>query len=247
MARQNRGVKLMEGTIEKKIDTSDIVQLISVEKDKRNLFIANYSNSKETTEFNYDSTDKAIKLMSYRTIRSNIAGNVDSLSSVVMLDGIRFNKYEIKININDKFKMTMSIVTSFYKGLFLSMSYVYTDNTIGEEIELMLKNSKFEKPKKDSILSQSDLKKYILAETKPGGKLDYFSPIKGKEFDVVQIKPRLIAPMIEVALYKWGTACFELGLNTVDDAYAIFARYKGSKLNIRETTMIKDGFDKKNY
>ena len=25
--------------------------------------------------------------------------------------------------------------------------------------------------------------------------------------------------MIDVALYKWGSACFELGLNTVDEAF----------------------------
>jgi hypothetical protein len=30
-----------------------------------------------------------------------------------------------------------------------------------------------------------------------------------------------------VALYKWGRACFDIGVNTVEDAYGIFAEHQG--------------------
>lgn len=95
------------------------------------------------------------------------------------------------------------------------------------------------------VLSQKDLKIYILTQTKPGGKLDFFTPIKGIELNGVQIKPGIFASNREIALYKWGNACSDLGLNNVDDAYAIFAEFKNRNLNIPEKTMIKDGFDKK--
>ena len=150
--------------------------------------------------------------------------------------------------IEEKYDADASIENSYLKFNNKKLGIISNQETKQAVIQLIKKEHlDLGDTSNIQILSQSDLKKYILAETKPGGKLDYFTPITGKEFDIVQIKPGVIAPMIEVALYKWGTACFELGLNTVDDAYTIFVEYKGRNLNIRETTTIKDGFDKKNY
>ena len=48
------------------------------------------------------------------------------------------------------------------------------------------------------VYSQADigkyqeLKKQILTETKEGGKLDFFTPIKGHEYDGVQSKARIV-------------------------------------------------------
>ena len=41
--------------------------------------------------------------------------------------------------------------------------------------------------------SEEDLKKLILTESKEGGKLDFFSEIKGHEMEGLQIKPGLIS------------------------------------------------------
>jgi len=40
--QQSKDIKMIEGTIEKKVDSTDIVQLISAGKDKSNLFMVNY-------------------------------------------------------------------------------------------------------------------------------------------------------------------------------------------------------------
>jgi hypothetical protein len=95
------------------------------------------------------------------------------------------------------------------------------------------------------ILSKGALHAKILAETKEGGKLDFFSPIKGKEMEAVQFKPGLIVTRIEFALYMWGRANFELGVGTLDEAFGIFAEFRGRELNIRERESIKDGFEKR--
>lgn len=94
------------------------------------------------------------------------------------------------------------------------------------------------------ILSKEELRTYILTQTKEGGEFDFFTPIKGKEYDGVQIKPGLFSTNIGVALYKWGRANFDLGVNTVDDAFFIFAEFKGRELNQREKDYIKKGFGK---
>jgi hypothetical protein len=84
----------------------------------------------------------------------------------------------------------------------------------------------------------------ILKETKPGGTLDFFTPIKGHEYDAVQIKPGLFDSRIDIALYMWGKTNKDLGVATLDEAYAIFAEFKGRALNVREKECIKLGFEK---
>ena len=92
--------------------------------------------------------------------------------------------------------------------------------------------------------SKQELHANILKETKPGGQLDYFTPIKGHEMEGIQIKPGLFDTRIGIALYRWGKANKDLGVPTLDEAYAIFAEFKGRDLNIREKQYIKDGFEK---
>lgn len=94
------------------------------------------------------------------------------------------------------------------------------------------------------IPTQEELKTIILSETKEGGKLDFFTEIKGKEYDGVQIKPGVFSTKLGIALYKWGRATFENGVNTVEDSYKIFAEFKGRELNQREKEYIKLGFNK---
>jgi len=100
------------------------------------------------------------------------------------------------------------------------------------------------KPSKITLVSKNKLQEYILSETKEGGKFDFFTEIKGKEYDGIQVKPGLFATKLSIALYKWGHACFDIGVNTVEDVYEIFSKYKGRPLNDREKGYLKRGFYK---
>jgi hypothetical protein len=95
-----------------------------------------------------------------------------------------------------------------------------------------------------TIPSKDQLHTIILKETKEGGKLDFFTPIKGKEMQGIQIKPGLIDTRIGFALYKWGKANYDLGVATIDEAYAIFAEFRGRPLDVREKSYIKLGFER---
>jgi hypothetical protein len=94
------------------------------------------------------------------------------------------------------------------------------------------------------ILSKEQLKEIVVTESKEGGKLDFFTEIKGHEMDGIQIKPGLFDTKIGIALYKWGRANFNLGVNTVDDALEFWAEFKGRQPNQREKEYIKLGFNK---
>lgn len=118
--------------------------------------------------------------------------------------------------------------------------------TIKKAVEKLIKKEKLNQTETSKllVLSQADLRKKILSETKNGGQLDFFAEIKGKEFNAVSIKKGLFATNLEIALYKWGRATYELGLNTFEDSYLVFAKYKERELNQRELAGIKRGFNK---
>jgi acyl-CoA-binding protein len=97
---------------------------------------------------------------------------------------------------------------------------------------------------KVKMLSKDEIKMVVLEQSKPGGRLDFFTEIKGREMEGIQIKPGLFDTRIGIALYNWGRANFDLGVNTIEDALAIWAELKGRPANQREKDYIKLGFDK---
>lgn len=123
---------------------------------------------------------------------------------------------------------------------------IISNQEIEEAVLTLIKKEKLSKKKPSDVMlpSKQDIKSFILAETKEGGKLDFFTEIKGKEFDGVQIKAGVFTTKQSVALYKWGRACFDIGVNTVEDAYEIFAEHKGKPVNERDKEYIRMGFYK---
>ncbi|QIG88665.1 hypothetical protein G6R40_02825 [Chryseobacterium sp. POL2] len=126
------------------------------------------------------------------------------------------------------------------------MFKIISNQEIEKAVLALIKKEKLNKKKPSDIIipSKSELKSFILAETKQGGKLDFFTEIKGKEYDGVQIKQGVFTTKQSVALYQWGRACFDIGVNTVEDTYDIFAEHQGKPVNERDKEYIKAGFYK---
>jgi hypothetical protein len=123
---------------------------------------------------------------------------------------------------------------------------IIADQKIHDAVLQVIKKEKLDKKKPSEIIlpSKKELKEYILTETKEGGKLDFFTEIKGKEYEAIQIKPMVFSTYLGIAIYKWGRACYDIGVNTLEDTYEIFAEYKGRDLNKKEKDYIKMGFNK---
>lgn len=93
------------------------------------------------------------------------------------------------------------------------------------------------------IRTQAEIKTHILQESKEDGELDFFTEIKGKEYEGIFVKPKVMATRQGMAFYKWGKACYDLGIESVDDTLSIYAEFKGRALNQREKDYIKMGFN----
>ena len=123
---------------------------------------------------------------------------------------------------------------------------IISNDEIQKAVLAIIEKNKLHKktPSNISLLSKNQIKALVLEESKEGGSFDFFTEIKGKEYKAIQVKPGVFSTNSGIALYKWGRACFEVGVNTVEDAYAIFAKFKGRALNTREKAYIKLGFYK---
>ena len=136
---------MKEGTIDKKKDSTDFVKLISAQKEPSNSFIVNYNRSKKVNKANYDSIDNAIRQDLFWPVRHGTGGIFDTLSSVIIIDGIKFNKYQIHVNVKERLNLVMWIMTTFYRNHLIVIAATYTIKEVGEEIEKMFLESKFEK------------------------------------------------------------------------------------------------------
>lgn len=123
---------------------------------------------------------------------------------------------------------------------------IISNQEIEKAVLALIKKEKLDKKTASDIMipSQSEIKSFILTETKENGKLDFFTEIKGSEYDGVQIKPGVFTTKQSVALYQWGRACFDIGVNTVEDTYDIFTQHQGKPVNERDKEYIKAGFYK---
>lgn len=91
---------------------------------------------------------------------------------------------------------------------------------------------------------QAKIKDRILKETREGGKYDFFTQIKGHEYDGVQIKPGIYDTKLGLALILWGKVNYDLGVSKLEDAYMIFSQHKGSEISSREKEYIKIGYNR---
>jgi len=122
---------------------------------------------------------------------------------------------------------------------------IIQSQTIEDAVVKLIKDEKLNKKKPSDIvmLSKKEQRNYILEETKEGGELDFFTEIKGKEYDGIQIKPGVFATNKDLALYKWGRACYSIGVNTIEDVYSLYSEFKEREISQGEKETIKMGFD----
>lgn len=90
----------------------------------------------------------------------------------------------------------------------------------------------------------NEIKTLIIKETQTNGKLDFFTHIKGKEYDGYQIKPGLYASYREMALYNWAKSVKDLGIEDLEELYKLYKEARKKEINPMEKSLLKMGFNK---
>jgi hypothetical protein len=147
IAKDNqRGLKLIEESNNVTADLSELKTLISAKKDAYNYFNSTIRKFNAAEEGDYDSTTKMVKNMLYKTFLDNMPdARIDSVSTIEILDELSFDKFHVTITLKENIKLDMVLLSKNYKGYDFGISYLYLDNKSREQIESMLKNSKFMK------------------------------------------------------------------------------------------------------
>ena len=70
---------------------------------------------------------------------------LDTASSIEYIDGMLFNKFHIAISLNNEVKLHMFLMSKLYRGYDCSITYLSLDNEARQQIELMLRSSRFYK------------------------------------------------------------------------------------------------------
>ena len=141
-----RGKKAIEETNDIKIDISQTKTLITVTKNTYNYFNCTITPFDPKTDGNYEATSQIVKDMLYKTFSEKMPeGKIDSISTQEKIDGLGFDKFRLTISLNDKILFNMFLLSKYYRGYDFGISYLYMDDKTKEQIESMLRNSRFTK------------------------------------------------------------------------------------------------------
>lgn len=145
-SRMERGKKAIEEANDIKTDVSGTITLISATKNTYNYFNSTITSFDSLIDGNYDAGLKELKNMTYKTMSDKLSNVIiDSVTTTKTIDGLIFDKFSLLISIPGKSSFNMVLLTKLYKGYTFGISYVYLDDETRDQIENMLKNSKFDK------------------------------------------------------------------------------------------------------
>lgn len=143
---QDKGVALLEKSNDVKVGGLDEMKdLITANKNKFNYFNATIRRYNIAAEGDYTISSDSVKRMTYRSFQNLPNTELDSASSIQVIDKLPFNKFTIHIAINKRPYMTMVLLAKLYKGYDFGITYLYLDDKTKQEIENMLAQSVFTK------------------------------------------------------------------------------------------------------
>lgn len=174
----------------------------------------------------------------------------------LIIDPIRQSQYELPCNLLGD--ITSNRANELMQHDFESKSYIQNGELIiqGRKLKI-ISNNVLEKEileiiaseglltQEKVILSDAEKKKtLILQQSVENRPLDYFTKIKGKENMEIEIVPGVYETNLNFALYTWGRATKDLGIETVDFSLLIWQELVHRNPTAQEIDMIRSGFNK---
>jgi len=140
------GKIILEKESHLKLNLATTKTLISASKDMFNQFNVTLSKSSAPTEHYWDSINNNVLKLFYTAMVKQAPpdAHFDSSRTIETIDGLSFKSFKMVVRLNNNLTVYNYIISRLYKGSTLSINYNYTDKLAGDEINKMLKDSKFE-------------------------------------------------------------------------------------------------------
>ncbi|HRB31132.1 MAG TPA: hypothetical protein PK275_06800 [Chitinophagaceae bacterium] len=141
---KKKGADAFEEVFETDIDYSDVQDLLSVKKDIINSFMSNMQKVNDTLDGNFDERIKTV----YDAIRTTYASKdikMEEVVGAIRIDGIMFDRLEIKILSPDKKKtiLNQEIFIAPINGYDFTMIINYNNEKDKDDLLEMVMGSKF--------------------------------------------------------------------------------------------------------
>lgn len=139
------GLSAIEKSNDVKVDMEGLKTLLSASQGEFNYVSATIQPFSEE-DGDYYEVNEGVKDMLYKTFADQMeGGKIDTLSTTQTIDGVNFSRFEAGVSMDGKKIMTMVMLFRLHKGYDFGITYVYVDDKAKNEIENMLRNSRFEK------------------------------------------------------------------------------------------------------
>jgi len=141
-----RGEKAMEEANNVDINASATTTLISIKEGQFNYLDVTITPYKNYTVQGYAAENKLVKDALYKTFVDRVpSDDIDTTSTAVKINGLSFDVFQMKINLAPSVTLRMFLLSRYYKGYDLGMTYVYIDEVIGKELEAIIKQITFKR------------------------------------------------------------------------------------------------------
>jgi hypothetical protein len=144
-AMNDKGKKTMQEIFDAEADISKVQPLISIKKDRLNIFTSNMEKVNEAREESYDDRIIATKEVLRTAYRIKNMKFVDEVGAK-RIDGIMFDIFDLKIFAPDddkKIILYQSIYSASINGYDFMMSITYNNKKHGETLMEIINSSKF--------------------------------------------------------------------------------------------------------
>ena len=144
--RQKEGIEMLERSTHLDISSKQSTTLISDQKDAENIFTATLARATEPNEHYWDSINNNVIKLFYKTMVDQAPNlKLDSSRTITVIDGVKFKEFDIVLKMDGKLRIHSTMLWKFYKGYTFSITYLYNEESTGDKIRRMLRESHFSK------------------------------------------------------------------------------------------------------
>lgn len=143
-ALNKKGLKLVEDVNHMSVDSVQTKTLITARKNESNYFSVAITPYSVQTDGPYLETVKQVNDLLYNTLHNKIPdAKIDTIKSKKIIGGYEFKEFHMIIPIKEKITMHLFLLSKYYQGYDLGISYVYMDGVTKKQMETILESCKF--------------------------------------------------------------------------------------------------------
>jgi hypothetical protein len=127
------------------VDFSQLTTLFSAKKDEYSYIGATIVKLDTIEDDSYDEAHQQLRELLFLTFKRKIEHNkIDSSTTEIIIDGVKFEKFNVNIELKPNTFLYTTLISGLYKGFELGISFVYVDEKTKEQFDELIKSIRFQ-------------------------------------------------------------------------------------------------------